>query len=204
MTQSASTPLIYLTEYDPQWPSHFDEEQPHIAEALGVPLSSVYHVGSTSVQGLRSKPLIDMVVTVDKLASVASYLELLSPLGYNYREVSDPGRLFYEKRIPRRYHVHIVETDGWHFWRMMLFRDRLRQDPLTAAAYVELKRRLAEQFPDNRDMYSGGKSNFVVRCVMAELRRKPELLARLRAAGAPIDAPYEHKRDPDTESFPLT
>jgi GrpB-like predicted nucleotidyltransferase (UPF0157 family) len=198
---STATTLIYLTEYDPLWPQLFTKEAAQIAEALKVPISSVHHVGSTSVPGLRAKPLIDMVVTVHALGIKDDYLKLLAPLGYSYRDVHDSGRLFYEKRLPHRFHIHLVEEDGWHFWRMVLFRDRLREDPLTASAYVELKRRLAEQHPDDRDMYSGGKSFFVTRCVAAELRRHPDLAARLKAAGAPVDKPFEHKRDPDTESF---
>ncbi|MGI8908356.1 MAG: GrpB family protein [Candidatus Sumerlaeaceae bacterium] len=201
---SSAAPLIYLSDYDPKWPQLFDSEAAEIATALSVPAGAVHHIGSTAVPDLRSKPLIDLLVTVPDVKSRDEYLRILGPLGYDYREVHDPGRLFFEKRRPFRYHLHVVEQDGWHYWRLVLFRDRLRRDPLTAAAYVELKRRLADQHPDNRDLYSGGKSLFVTRTVQAELKRYPELLARLRASGAPVDVIFQHKRDPDTESFPMT
>lgn len=200
MSQTTA-PLIFLTDYDPQWPDFYDGEVARLTGALGLPALAMHHIGSTAVPGLRSKPLIDILATVPVVEEKEKYLPLLTPLGYNYREVHDPGRLFFEKREPFRFHVHIVQEDGWHQWRLLLFRDRLREDKLTAAAYVELKRRLAEEHPDNRDLYSGGKSLFVTRTVQAELRHRPELLARLRASGAPVDAPFEHKRDPDTESF---
>lgn len=194
-------PLIYLEEYDEQWPAWFKAEAAQISQALDVPLRDVHHIGSTAVVGLSSKPIIDLLVTVPALATVDDYLDRLRPLGYSFRDVKDAGRIFYEKRGEPKYHVHVVESDSWHYWRLVLFRDRLRRDPGTATVYVNLKRRLALAHPDDRDSYSGGKTDFVTRCVRDELAQLPEVKERLRAKGAPVDTRHDHKRDPDSESF---
>jgi GrpB-like predicted nucleotidyltransferase (UPF0157 family) len=43
----------------------------------------------------------------------------------------------------------------------LAFRDYLRENPEVAQEYAELKRRLAEQYPDDRLRYAEAKSEFV-------------------------------------------
>jgi GrpB-like predicted nucleotidyltransferase (UPF0157 family) len=56
---------IELTAYDPTWPVHFAEQQTRLAALLKPWLAGeIEHVGSTSVPGLRSKPIVDILAPV--------------------------------------------------------------------------------------------------------------------------------------------
>ena len=53
---------IVLEDHDPNWPEAYAAEARRIQRTLGPAAMRVEHVGSTSVAGLRAKPVIDIVV----------------------------------------------------------------------------------------------------------------------------------------------
>ena len=61
----------------------------------------------------------------------------------------------------RTHHLHLVpfESPLWH--ERLAFRDALRADPDTRAAYRDLKLKLAEAFHDDREGYTEAKTDFI-------------------------------------------
>src|SRR4029453_17044025 len=55
---------IRIVDNDPSWPQRFEVERDRIVRALGPVARRIEHVGSTSVSGLASKPVVDITVTV--------------------------------------------------------------------------------------------------------------------------------------------
>jgi hypothetical protein len=52
---------IELTDYDPVWSDRFAEQQGRLSDLLKPWLAGeIEHIGSTSVPGLRSKPIVDL------------------------------------------------------------------------------------------------------------------------------------------------
>jgi GrpB-like predicted nucleotidyltransferase (UPF0157 family) len=154
-----------------------------IAAALGERALAIEHAGSTSVPGLASKPIVDIVVLVDSLD--APLVESLESIGLEYVPPEVAGLPFrrYFRRHPDEelapgvahsgYHVHVYEAgntpDG-----LLEFRDYLRAHPEAAAEYEALKRGLAERHPDDRAAYTEGKGEFIAAA-----------LARSRAGASP-------------------
>ena len=58
---------ILIVDYDPQWPELFAREADRIRSVLGRLALRIEHAGSTSVPGLAAKPIIDMLLVVDRL-----------------------------------------------------------------------------------------------------------------------------------------
>ena len=156
---------VVLAAYDPSWPEIFAGEAWAIRQALGTALVGIEHVGSTSVPGLASKPIIDIVVSVTSLEAGTARVPALAALGYDCRgENGIPGRLFFRKGLvefKRTHHLHLVEAGHEQWASMLLFRDYLRSHPGATRRYEELKRALAEKFRDNRAAYTKGKADFV-------------------------------------------
>ena len=60
---------VELVDYDPGWPQRFAEQRESVEELLRPWLARpVEHIGSTSVPGLRAKPVVDMLAPVVSLA----------------------------------------------------------------------------------------------------------------------------------------
>ena len=179
---------IVIVDYNPAWPAMFTEEAAHLQAALGDDLVvTIEHFGSTAVPGLSAKPIIDLLVAVRSLPEVRqSGIPALEALGYAYwRDDPAPDRMFFVKGLPpngpRTHHVHIVEPGAaqdpplgeFSFADRLLFRDALRADPEEAKRYATLKRELAAQFPDDREAYTNGKTDYVYG-VMQKARTRAE------------------------------
>ena len=52
---------IVVVEYDPAWADMFKTEAMKIRNILGSNCVVVHHIGSTSVEGLAAKPIIDIM-----------------------------------------------------------------------------------------------------------------------------------------------
>jgi len=153
---------VQIVDYDPSWPAHFAALRGELQAALGALPAVVEHVGSTSVPGLAAKPVIDVMVGRPHGGPVAPYVPPLVRLGYEYRgEYGLPGRDYFKRAGPPAVHLHLVEYDG-ALWRDHVgFRDRLRRQPGTAAAYAALKRELAARHADARHQYTDAKGPFI-------------------------------------------
>jgi GrpB-like predicted nucleotidyltransferase (UPF0157 family) len=155
---------VALEPYSPEWPELFRREAERLRAALGDLATAIEHVGSTSVPGLDSKPLIDMAVAVRDWPAADRCRPLLQDLGYEYvPHASQVGRLFFALGTPtfRTHHLHLVLANDPQFRGWLLLRDRLRADPRLRDRYQRLKRALAARFPDRREEYTSRKSRFV-------------------------------------------
>jgi GrpB-like predicted nucleotidyltransferase (UPF0157 family) len=155
---------VLVVDYDPAWPAVFEAEKELLADRLALWLDGgIHHIGSTAIPGLAAKPLIDMMAGVRDLDEASAAFEPLARLGY----VSTPHRPGIAHHFskpatgPTRFGLHLTEP-GSDLWRERLaFRDSLRGDPALAAEYESLKRRLAEEYPNDPAAYTTGKRTFV-------------------------------------------
>ena len=67
------------------------------------------------------------------------------------------------KPDPRRrtHHLHLVRVGSPRFDDELAFRELLRADAATAAEYLTLKRRLADEFEHDREGYTDAKAGFI-------------------------------------------
>lgn len=154
---------VRVVPYRAEWVELFEREAELIREVFGEELEEIHHIGSTSVPGLRAKPIIDMMPLVRQIERVEAFNEAMGALGYEAMgEVGIPGRRYFRKGGYYRTHqAHIFQVDDPNVERHLAFRDYLREHPDVAAAYGELKARLAQQFPEDIDGYWEGKDAFV-------------------------------------------
>src|SRR5215467_3423032 len=75
-----------LADYDPAWPVAFEEERARIQSALGDVACGIEHYGSTAVEGLIAKPIIDILVGIAPLENWIKCKSQLEKLGYDYAE----------------------------------------------------------------------------------------------------------------------
>ena len=117
---------IVVTEYNPKWPEMFERESEKIKQILGANCASIYHIGSTSVEGLAAKPIIDIMPVVKDLESVDLISSEFEAIGYEYLgEFGIIGRRYLRKGGENRTHqVHIfAQSDRTNIERHLAFRD---------------------------------------------------------------------------------
>ena len=153
---------VRVVAYDARWPSLFAEEAARLVRALAPLPIRLEHTGSTAVQGLAAKPVLDILGGYPEGAELAAYVDALTRAGYVHRgEQGIPGREFFRRGTPRAYHLHLVSV-GSAFWREHLaFRDWLRTHDEARDEYARLKQALAARFPRDREAYIEGKGPFV-------------------------------------------
>jgi GrpB-like predicted nucleotidyltransferase (UPF0157 family) len=132
---------VVVADYDPAWPERFRREEAKIRKALGGAALRVEHIGSTSVPGLASKPIVDVLLVVEDSGDEASYLPALEETGYvlHVREPDfDEHRMF---RTPEKdVHVHIYSAGSKEIECYLLLRDHLREDEQDRELYARTKR----------------------------------------------------------------
>jgi GrpB-like predicted nucleotidyltransferase (UPF0157 family) len=158
---------LKIVDYDATWPLLFESARAEILQAVGPHIECVEYVGSTSVEGLAAKPIIDIQVGVRDWDDAKVTIAPLVECGWIYRgERGIPRRHFFGKRNAsnqRTHHLHMLEVAGPHWNEMLVFRDYLRTHRDAAAAYAELKRALATRAFADRGEYTDAKAPFIQR-----------------------------------------
>ena len=149
---------VMLTPWRKEWAHEFHLEKQCIIGAMLAHDHSawVYHVGSTSVEGMVAKPIIDILVCPDEGIPLLDVAADLEQIGYeNLGECGRPGRYFLVSgdKPNETFDVHLCYKDHQVAQDQLLFQQIERSNKVVASNYVELKLRLAEAFPEDRNMY---------------------------------------------------
>jgi GrpB-like predicted nucleotidyltransferase (UPF0157 family) len=155
--------MVEIVPYQEHWPSEFAALGAALRRALGDLALRIDHIGSTSVPALAAKDRIDIQIAVAGFEQFDDMRARIEALGYQPRpgftgDHLPPGwqgsASEWEKRFfttpagqrPANLHLRVLGRANQRY--ALLFRDYLRTHPASAAAYAELKRRLAQHLAD--------------------------------------------------------
>lgn len=148
--------------YHDSFPTLFQKERESLLNALPH-VQSIEHIGSTSVQGLGGKGIIDLAL-LTKREHLEELIDELTKIGYIYRpDVSNEDRAFFRIERPdtleetRRYHLHVVFVDGKEWKNLIAFRDQLRKSPEDLKRYADAKKMAAEVSQEDTETYLKAK-----------------------------------------------
>ena len=121
------------------------------------------HIGSTSVETIWAKPIVDIMLEIPIETDMAIIRDLLLQNGYLLMSESK-GRMSFNKGYTpsgfaeRVFHLHL-RYEGDH--DELYFRDYLQEHPAVAKDYEKLKLSLWKQYEYNRDAYTDSKTDFI-------------------------------------------
>ncbi|MDM5193871.1 GrpB family protein [Bacillus hominis] len=163
---------IIIKPYQHYWRKEFLNEKNKISSLLKEEIITIEHIGSTAVEGLGAKPLIDMMVGVTNLEITENWIENLAEIGYEYVPKETTNWRFFRKGKWRagthHLHVYIYNSEEWK--NNLLFRDFLINNEWARKEYRELKEKLAATYPFDRVSYTNAKAPFI--CNILELAKK--------------------------------
>lgn len=153
---------IFLTEHRECWKDWYAEEKVFL-EAFILQDIRIHHVGSTAVNSICAKPIVDILLEVPKECNLEVVKDLLVKHGYTCMSQSE-GRISLNKGYTENgfaekvFHVHVR-----HFGDNdeLYFRDYLNEHSDIARAYEELKLTLWKKYEHDRDGYTDAKTEFI-------------------------------------------
>ena len=103
---------IVVKEYNKDYPLMFEKEKEKLVKILDDNLVAIYHIGSTAAPKLKSKPIIDIMISVNSLEEVDNKQKELENIGYEYLfEFGIKGRRYLRKGGDERTHrIHIFHS----------------------------------------------------------------------------------------------
>lgn len=153
---------MVVVEYDKNWPSDFEKIKKEIEKAIVEP-AVIEHVGSTSIPGMKAKPIIDIDVGLNNWADFEAVKKALAEIGYEHegdrgitgREAfCRNGQVHNEILDTIEHHLYVCSVDNTEFNRHILFRDYLRSHVETRDRYNQIKEEiLAKVGVNNRAGY---------------------------------------------------
>lgn len=160
-----TTSKITIEPYTPLWAKQFSDLANQLRPIFGSNLLAIHHAGSTSIPGLAAKPILDIFIGVTDITDVDRINSEMIALGFEAKgEFGIAFRRFFTRRSRSpQANIHVFEHDSTEIARHLLFRDYLIQHPDDRDEYVQLKQRLAQQYPNDIYHYVTGKSDFVKR-----------------------------------------
>lgn len=166
----------FLEPYNPNWKTGFEDIRQVLAAALGEfgGQIDIQHVGSTSVEGLVAKPILDIDIIIENISLLPEISAKLLHIGYISRgDQGVPGRFAFrqqsdftplsvpgEKKLP--HHLYVCLAGSLALKNHILFRDALRNDPALLQRYAELKLHLTTELKLSREAYAVKKTGFIV------------------------------------------
>jgi len=157
---------LVLSEYQDTWPQQFSQVAEQLRASVPAPGAVLEHIGSTSVPGLCSKPVLDILFGVSSLGEVEAWIPALECAGFVYRpeyEVAIPDRRYFVRPEGQtaRVHLHVVLLGGVLWQQHLRFRNALREEPLLREQYATLKRGLAREYAADKAAYTEAKAPFI-------------------------------------------
>lgn len=156
---------VVVMPYDENWKQAFEDIKTELDAALGDLALRIEHVGSTSVEGLSAKPVIDIDVVIEDTSMLEFVIVALAKIGYSHEgDLGIPGREAFKyegKDHLMKHHLYVCAKDSAELKRHLAFRDYLRSHPEAVKEYSRVKTEGAELYPYDIDKYIEYKSPFI-------------------------------------------
>lgn len=158
------TKQVRVEDYNYEWKNEFELIKNELLTILLGKITSIEHVGSTSVEGLAAKPIIDIDIVIDD--NFEEVKELLESIGYIYEgDLGISGReafAYQNKSHLMLHHLYVCNKESKELYRHITFRDYLRQHKEERDRYSSIKKEMAMKYPEDIDSYIEGKQPVIL------------------------------------------
>lgn len=151
---------VRVLPYDPGWAERFATEAALLQQALGAAAFAVEHFGSTSVPGLSAKPIVDIVVELERRLEPHDR-RALHDVGYVYERNVDAPDIVFLAKGNHEVHLQLVPRAHPSVEAKLAVRDYLRAHPEEARLYARTKESIAITSNGVAKDYALGKREFV-------------------------------------------
>ncbi len=156
--------IVELENYNSAWKEDYKKEEKLLKDVLKDRIIEIHHVGSTSIEGLKAKPVIDILVVINSLDEITEIEDILKDYDYSNRgQQGVADRYFFAKgpEDSRTHYIHFVEPKSNTYYNLVYFKRYLIEHPKYIKKYCDLKEDLAIKYANERPKYTAGKNEFI-------------------------------------------
>lgn len=156
---------LELLEYNDNYTKIFNEEKLNLEKILDGFYVKIEHVGSTAIKGIKSKPIIDILITCNNLDEFIEFVKknVASDI-YTIKEEPTKGGDFLirkEENGKVKAFIHVLQENSSTAKNYILFRDYLNRNIDEAKKYEKLKLKLYNKYKNDRQSYTLGKDKYI-------------------------------------------
>ena len=157
--------ILELMDYREDYSQIYEEEKKELLQIYKGRISSIDHVGSTSIKNIKSKPIIDILIQTDDLEDFKKYTES-NVEGEIYTVKKEPTMggdylIRKEENGKVKAFIHVYKTGDMNGLTSIMFRDYMNTHQEEAKRYETLKIELYEKYKDERKKYTLGKDKYI-------------------------------------------
>lgn len=156
---------VIVESYNSAWKKDFEDIRSELMAVLEGKVISIEHVGSTSVEGLSAKPIIDIDVVIEDEDAFPEVKAAMESIGYTHEgDLGIKGREAFKyegKEHLRKHHLYVCTKDATELKKHITFRDHLRSHPEAVREYSKVKEEGAKLYPEDIDGYINYKAPFI-------------------------------------------
>lgn len=158
------TKSVIIEKWNPKWKDEFEKIVASLGKDIIYNSIKIEHVGSTSVEGLSAKPIIDLDIVIEN-DNFEIIKRLLNDKGYKHEgDLGIEGREAFSysgKEELMTHHLYVCPKDSKELFKHITFRDFLKNNPALASEYSKVKEQAAVLYPDDIDKYMEFKSEII-------------------------------------------
>ena len=156
---------LELDDYREDYAEIYEREKERLIAIYKGKIKQIDHVGSTSIIGIKSKPIIDILIQTDDLDDFKKFTES-SIEGETYTVKKEPtmgGDYLIRKEEDGKVKafIHVYKTGDMNGITSIMFRDYLNSHEDEKRRYEELKMELYKKYKDDRNKYTWGKDEYI-------------------------------------------
>lgn len=169
--------LLRYQEYSALWKTEFERLQSHLDHLLTTLIREIVHVGSTSVESLGAKPILDIDIIYQE--NLDLIIKVLETSGYRYegeKGIIDRHAFAYLKDDFYEHHLYVIKEGSIALNNHLSFKRALQNNPLYRKQYQDLKQQLIQENNKNRERYTESKTDFILSILKEESLMKSIVL----------------------------
>lgn len=143
-------------KYNKNYKKLFENEKNKLFNLL--PDCKIEHIGSTSVNGLGGKGIIDILVIVSK--NKLKKFEKLLLNNYCLMGIPENSRISFKNE---KVHIHLTFLNSKTYRNMIKFRENLRNNSNLVKKYENLKKKACNIANDDGRVYRSLKEDFIIK-----------------------------------------
>ena len=157
-----------LVDHDPEWEAIAAQTIERLWRVFGSVAKDIQHIGSTSINGIKAKPSIGIVMAADPYEGIEPLIPLMKQEGFivDYR-INEKERYIVivvykdHSRTVETRSILVVKSNDPKYEEALCFRNYLNANQNMAKRYEAYKLEAARKSNNDRSVYKKNKSDFM-------------------------------------------